>query len=56
MDQPGVFQYRQAIEKLLCEDLDELSAETLELILLDEFVEIRREAFEYQTQVTLVRK
>jgi hypothetical protein len=39
--QPRVLQYRQTIQQLLGKDFNKLSAESLKLILLDEFVEIR---------------
>lgn len=36
------------------EHLDQLSAEALELILLDQFVEVRRETLEHEAEMTLV--
>ena len=42
MNQPGVFQNRQTLEELLRKDLDELCAESFELILLDQFVKVGR--------------
>ena len=47
-------QYRQTVEKLLGEHLDKLRAETFELVLLDEFVQIRRETLKDETQMIFV--
>ena len=54
MNQPGVFEHRQAFEQLLRENLDELGTETLELVLLDQLVQVGRETFKDKTQVVLV--
>ena len=56
MYQPGLLQDRQTIQQLLREDLHELGTQSLELILLDQFVEVRRKAFEHQTEMALVNK
>jgi hypothetical protein len=38
------------------EDLDQLGTQALELILLDQLVEIAREALEHEAEMALVRK
>ena len=38
MNQSGIFEDRQTVQKLLCEYLYELGAEPLELVLLDELI------------------
>lgn len=42
MDQTSIFQDRHGVQQLRCEDFDKLSAQALELILLDEFVKVGR--------------
>ena len=54
VDEPRFLQNRQSVEQLGREDLDELRAETLELVLLDQLVQVGREEFEDETQVVLV--
>jgi hypothetical protein len=54
--QPGLLQDRQTIQQLLCENLYELCAQSFELILLDQFVEIRRKALKHQTKMALVNE
>lgn len=56
MDQSRIFQYRQTLEELLSKHLHELRTQSLELILLDQFVQIRRETLEHQAQVAFVRE
>ena len=41
MDQSCILEDRETLKQLLREDLDQLGTKTLELILLDQFVEIR---------------
>ena len=40
MNEPSLFQNGQGVEELSREDLNELRAEALELILLDQFVQV----------------
>lgn len=54
MDQPRLVQDREGIEELGREDLDELGAESSERVLLDEFVEVGREALEDEAEVLAV--
>lgn len=42
MYQPRLLQNSQSVQELSGEDLDELCTQPLELILLDQFVQIRR--------------
>ena len=46
MNEPRVFQNSQGVKELSRENLDKLRAEALELILLDQFVQVRRQQFE----------
>jgi hypothetical protein len=46
MYEPRLFQDSQSVKELGCEYLDKLRAEALELILLDQFVQVRRQQFE----------
>jgi hypothetical protein len=41
VNEPGFLQDRQSVEKLGSEDLHKLGAEALELVLFDQFVQIR---------------
>ena len=43
MYEPRLFQNSQSVKELGCEDLNKLRAEALELILLDQFVQVRRQ-------------
>ena len=54
MDQSCVLEDRQTFQQLLSKDLDQLDTETLELVLLDQLVQIRREAFEDQAEMAFV--
>ena len=54
MYEPRILEHSECIQKLCREDLDQLRAEALELVLLDELVQIRREQLEHKTQVVLV--
>lgn len=56
MDEAGILEHGQALQKLLREDAYELEAEALELVLLDELVQVRRETLEHKAQVALVRE
>lgn len=51
MNQPRFLQYTQRVEKLCCEDLDELRAQALELVLLNELVQVRGEKFKDEAQM-----
>ena len=46
MDQPSIFEDGESIQQLRGEDLHELGAEALELVLFDEFVQVRRQQLE----------
>jgi len=52
MNQPGILQYGHRVQQLRHEHFDELCAEALELVLLDELIQIRRQQFEYKAQMT----
>lgn len=54
MDQSCVLEDCQTFQQLLSKDLDQLDTETLELVLLDQLVQVRREAFEDQAEMALV--
>ena len=54
MNQPRLVQDRKRIEELSSEDLDELSAESSERVLLDEFVEVGGETFEDEAEMLAV--
>ena len=54
MNEAGLFEYRERVQKLCRKDLHELSAETLELVLLDQLVQVGREELENETQVVFV--
>ena len=54
MDEPSLLQYSQGIEQLSCEDFHQLRTEALELVLLNQLVEIRRQQLKDETQVVLV--
>ena len=54
MYQPCLFQNIQGVQKLCGEDLYKLRAQTLELVLLDKLVEIRRQQLEDEAQVVFV--
>ena len=54
MYQPRVLEDRERVEQLRREHLDELRAEALELVLLDELVQVRAEQLKHETQVVLV--
>ena len=54
MDQARVLEHGERVEELRGKDLDELRAEALELVLLDELVQIRREQLEHEAQVVPV--
>jgi hypothetical protein len=46
MDQPRILEYCQTFKQLLRKDLDQLSTQPLELILLNQLVEIGRQTLE----------
>ena len=54
MYEARLLQNSEGIEQLGGENLHELSAETLELVLLDQLVQVGREQFEDEAQVVLV--
>lgn len=54
VNQPCFFKHRQALEQLLSENLDQLSTQTLELVLLDQLVQIGRKTLENQAEMILV--
>lgn len=54
MYQSCFFQDGHGVQQLCREHLHELSAETLELVLLDQLVQVGRQEFEDQTQMVLV--
>ena len=54
MNEAGLLEYRERVQKLRREDLHELSTETLELVLLDKLVQVGREELENETQVVFV--
>ena len=54
MNEAGLLEYRERVQELRREDLHELSAETLELVLLDKLVEVRRQQLEDEAQVVFV--
>lgn len=54
MYEASFLQHCERIEELRSEDLNELCAKTLELILLDQLVEVGREQFEDEAQVIFV--
>ena len=54
MNESRLLQDRQGVEQLGSEDLYELRAETLELVLLDQLVQVGRQQLEDQTQMILV--
>lgn len=56
MDQSCFLEDGESIEKLSHEDFDELGAETLKLILFDEFVEVGGEELKDETEVVSVDK
>ena len=49
MDQPSIFEDGESIQQLRGEDLHELGAEALELVLFDEFVQVGRQQLEDET-------
>ena len=54
MNEAGLLEYRERVQKLCRKDLHELSAEALELVLLDKLVEVRRQQLEDEAQVVFV--
>jgi len=56
VDQPCVLEHGEGIQQLSSKHLDELRAQTLELILFDEFVQVRRKKFENETEMVAVDK
>lgn len=56
MNQFRLIENGQGVKELRGENLDELSAQPAERILLDQLVQVRREQLEDKTQVTLVDK
>ena len=46
MYEPSLFQHGQGVKELGREHLNKLRAEALELILLDQLVQVRRQQFE----------
>ena len=51
MNEAGLFEYRERVQKLRREDLHELSAEALELVLLDKLVEVNAQQLHGDAQV-----
>ncbi len=56
MDEPCLLQDSERIQELRGEDLHELGAEALELVLLDQLVQVRREELKDETQVIFVNE
>ncbi len=56
MYEPGIFQDGQGVKELGREDFNELRAEALKLILLDQLVQVRRQQFEDKAQVIAMNK
>lgn len=56
MDQPGLVEESQAIQKLLGEDADQSCAEATELVLLDKFVQVDAEQLEDEAKMLSVDK
>jgi hypothetical protein len=54
MNQPRILQYRQAFQELVGEHLHQLGTKSLELILLDQLIEVRREALKDEAEVIFV--
>lgn len=54
MDQSSLIEQRQTIEELLGKDTDQSRAETAELVLLDELVQVDAEQFEDETEMLAV--
>ena len=54
MYEPCVFQHGERVQKLGREDLDQLRAEALELVLLDKLVQVGREQLEDEAQMVFV--
>ena len=51
VNEPCFLQHRQRVQELTHEDLDQLGAQTLELILLDQLVKVRRQKLKDQAQM-----
>ncbi len=56
MDEPSLFQDSQSVQELSSEDLNKLRAEALELILLYQLVQVRRQQLKDKAQVIAVNK
>lgn len=56
MDQMGLVQETQGIQKLLGEDTDERRTQPSELVLLDQLVEVDTEEFESKAKVLAVNE
>lgn len=56
MDQARLFQDGQGIQQLRSKHLDELQTESAELVVLDEFVQVGRQAFKYDAQVLVMNE
>jgi hypothetical protein len=54
VDQAGFAKQTQAAQQLLGEDSHKSGAQSSELVLLDELVQVDRQQLEYQTQVLFV--
>ena len=54
MNEAGLLEYRERVQELGREDLHELRAETLELVLLDKLIKVRRQQLEDEAQVVFV--
>ena len=54
MDQPSIFEDGESIQQLRSENFDELCAEALELVLLDQLVQVGREQLKHQAQMVFV--
>lgn len=56
MDQMSLVQKAQGIQQLLCKDTDESGAQSSELVLLDQFIQIDTEKFKGKTEVLPVNE
>ena len=54
--QTCILQDSHGVQKLCHEDLDQLRAQALELVLLDELVQVGRKQLEYETEMVLVNE
>lgn len=56
MNQARLFQDGQCVQQLRSKHLDELQAESAELVVLDEFVQVGRQAFKDDAQVLVMNE